>query len=161
MNKTIAKIHKFKEILNRKIKMKKIFSISLLFLGLTYFISQAAYATNANSQGDPCKLISSSNLGSKFESSNKNLDAYLFYKNCGGHEHGVSGGFGAIVNGVHFSAPLFASWCNSGIIMLNWIKGNEFYGSVMGVIDYNNRKITNIHGLINGQEVTGELLLQS
>lgn len=127
--------------------MKKRLPLLLLTTGLILNTNMAL--------ADACSPLLNG-IGSKFISSDSTIpmDANLYYKpNHGG---GVSGGFGAIVNGVHLDAPLIDSHCNDGNVRLAWNQAG-FQGNITGVI--NGTAITEITGMINGVPVTGTLIL--
>lgn len=127
--------------------MKKCLPLLLLTTGLILNTNMAL--------ADACSPLLNG-IGSKFISSDSAIpmDANLYYKP--NHGDGVSGGFGAILNGVHFDAPLIDSHCNDGNVRLAWNKSG-FQGNITGVIK--GSAITGITGVINEMPVTGTLIL--
>lgn len=139
--------------------MKKLISIALVvgITGLTAGTSIAANFVKIEKNADACRALTWNGWGSKFSTDTQDMDAKLYYKSTSGD--GVSGGFGAVVDSKHDSAPLFDSHCRNGVVTLNWNKP-DFTGSVTGVIDIPNNMIANVTGTINGQDVQGDLIFR-
>ncbi len=140
--------------------MKKIISTALVIVGLTGLTTNIAIAANfakIDKNGDVCRALTWNGWGSKFSTESLDMDAKLYYNSASGD--GISGGFGAMVDSKHFSAPLSDSHCQNGVVTLNW---NEpgFTGTVTGVIDIPNNMIANVTGTINGQDVQGNLIFR-
>lgn len=142
--------------------MKKAISIALLSLGLTGLAVNAAHAAGfAKIEGknntDICQVLTYAGAGSNFLSDDGKMDAKLYYN--GNNGEGVSGGFGAVVNGLHRTAALTSSSCKNGVVKLKWTK-LFFMGEVEGTIDLPNNMIANVTGKINGKAVHGNLIFK-
>lgn len=117
--------------------MKKILPVVMLGLGISF--AADVLATPA-----PCSALTHGGRGSAFLAPDGGMDAKLYYdKNSG---DGVSGGFGAIVDGHHYSAPLTDSRCDSSIVQLNW-STRTFSGHLVGKLT--STGIVNAYGNIN------------
>lgn len=138
--------------------MKKIISIAVLSLGLAGLTVNIANAANFKVTGnDVCSALSYRGFSSKFVSDDEAMDALLNYRADWGD--GVSGGFGAVVDAVHHTAPITDSHCNDGIVTINWDTEN-FSGSVTGRIDIPGNRIADVNGIINGKEVHNDLMFR-
>ena len=99
--------------------MKK---LSLVVISLLLVLN-AAYAQKDMPKESPvgnCAFISPNfgSPGSRYETSDHTQTASLWYNANDGM--GVSGGFGALIDGKNVNAPLTNSTCYNGGVNLNW-----------------------------------------
>lgn len=130
--------------------------LALLLFSLGFINS--AFATNDTFQNQSnlavsCLALTNGDRGSAFESFDKSMDAKLYYK---APSDGVSGGFGAMVDGRHQDAPLIDSHCNGSVVTINW-SSRTFSGHLVGRLT--STGIVDVTGQINDTPVSGAVLL--
>src|ERR1700731_1626286 len=98
--------------------MFKIAIVTALLVGC----SSVAFAS------ENCSRLYAGGFGTKF--ANSDHDTTLWHSPS---SDGVSGGFGAIINGKKLTAPLYDSHCNNGKVILKF-KQNDFSGELTGTL---------------------------
>jgi hypothetical protein len=113
-----------------------------------------SFATFAFADPASCAYLTYGGKGGVFIAPDNSMDAKLYYDSDTGN--GISGGFGAILDGHHYAASLVDSHCQDGIVKLQWSTRN-FAGRLVGQVTKTG--LVNVYGYINEQLVTNAILV--